>query len=209
MTSSSSISPNTEASSTPHHRRVEWLIATEKKGDHIVHNVELHGGMSSFTLMHTLKKAYIRTKPRVPWYHSRQQLRQVVISSSTINTDLEAQDYPRAIIIKSSEPLHELTKAFHKPALLCGTGSALLRDFTHLNMASEGNKRDSHYRAILIETKAGPWLVVAGVVGAVVASVVIGFVAGYFTGDGKLGIGAGAAVIAVLTLIQGCLVFIK
>lgn len=165
--------------------------------------------MTGTTAMHATNKAYKETNPSVPWYHSRPQLEEAVISSFTTNADPETQDYPRAVIIKSREPLPELTKAFHNPALLNGTGTALLRDNEHMNVALGRNKIDGRYHAILIKTEASRWLIVAGVLGSIVVSAVIGFVVGYFTGNGELGVAASAAAIAVLTFIQGCLVFLQ
>jgi hypothetical protein len=78
-----------------------------------------------------------------------------------------------------------------------------------MNMALGRNKIDGHYNAILIKTEASRWLIVAGVLGSIVVSAVIGFVVAYFTGNGELGVAAGAAAIAVLTFIQGCLVSLK
>jgi hypothetical protein len=78
-----------------------------------------------------------------------------------------------------------------------------------MNVALGRNKIDGHYHAILIKTEASRWLIMAGVLGSIVVSAVIGFVVGCFTRNGQLGVAAGAAVVAVLTFIQGCLVSLK
>jgi hypothetical protein len=127
----------------------------------------------------------------------------------TINPDPEAQDYPRAVILKSSTPLLELTEAFHTPSLLNGTGATLVRENSQFNPANGKSPIDGHYHAILIKTKASRWLIAAGVAGTIVVAAVIGSVVGYMVGNAELGVAAGATAIAVFAFIQGCLLFFK
>jgi hypothetical protein len=127
----------------------------------------------------------------------------------TVNPDPEAQDYPRAVILKSSTPLLELTGAFHTPSLLNGTGATLIRENSQFNPANGKSLIDGHYHAILIKTKASRWLIAAGVAGTIVVAAVIGSVVGYMVGNAELGVAAGATAIAVFAFIQGCLLFLK
>ncbi|RYO11940.1 hypothetical protein AA0111_g12694 [Alternaria arborescens] len=187
----------------------EWLIVTEKKRGHVVYSVEMHHRMTGTTAVHAIRKAFKDTKPSNPWFHSRAQLEDVVLSSFTVNPDPEAQDYPRAVILKSSTPLLELTEAFHTPSLLNGTGATLIRENSQFNPANGKSLIDGHYHAILIKTKASRWLIAAGVAGTIVVEAVIGSVVGYMVGNAELGVAAGATAIAVFAFIQGCLLFLK
>lgn len=126
-----------------------------------------------------------------------------------MNADTEAQDYPRVVILKSSEPLPELTKAFHNPSLLNGTGVSLILANPGLNVTAGKNPIDGHYHAILIKTEANHWLTAIGIAGAVMVSAVIGYLVGYFSGNPELGVAAGAAFVAVLSFIQVCIFFLK
>jgi hypothetical protein len=85
-----------------------------------------------------------------------------------VNADAEAQDYPRVVILKSSEPLTELTKAFHNPSVLNGTGMTLILANPGLNVTAGKNPVDGHYHAILIKTEASHWLIATGMAGAIV-----------------------------------------
>ncbi|CAI9634069.1 unnamed protein product [Alternaria burnsii] len=223
MASSSSSSPVGQGLNQPQSEHFEWLIVTGKKRGHVMNSVEMHSHMTGTTAVHAIGKAYKDTKPSNSWYHSRAELEDAVLSSSseacprspdllfqfTVNTDPEAQDYPRTVILKSSTPLLELTEAFHNPSLLNGTDATLIRENSQFNPANGKSPIDGHYHAILIKTKASRWLIAAGVAGTIVVAAVIGSVVGYMVGNAELGIAAGATAIAVFAFIQGCLLFLK
>ncbi|RYN17606.1 hypothetical protein AA0112_g11977 [Alternaria arborescens] len=209
MASSSSSSSVGQGPNQRQSEHFEWLIVTEKKRGHVVYSVEMHHRMTGTTAVHAIRKAFKDTKPSNPWFHSRAQLEDVVLSSFTVNPDPEAQDYPRAVILKSSTPLLELTEAFHTPSLLNGTGATLIRENSQFNPANGKSLIDGHYHAILIKTKASRWLIAAGVAGTIVVEAVIGSVVGYMVGNAELGVAAGATAIAVFAFIQGCLLFLK
>jgi hypothetical protein len=59
----------------------EWLIVTGKKRGHVMYSVELHHRMTGTTAVHAIRKAYKDTKPSNPWYESRTQLEDAVLSS--------------------------------------------------------------------------------------------------------------------------------
>ncbi|CAN9140504.1 unnamed protein product [Alternaria alternata] len=209
MASSSSSSSVDQGLNQHQSEHFEWLIVTGKKRVHVMYSVEMHRRMTGTTAMHAIGKAYKDTKPSNPWYHSRAQLEDAVLSSFTVNPDPEAQDYPRAVILKSSTPLLELTEAFHTPSLLNGTGATLIRENSQFDPANGKSPIDGHYHAILIKNKASRWLIAAGVAGTIVVAAVIGSVVGYMVGNAELGVAAGATAIAVFAFIQGCLLFLK
>ncbi|RYO58915.1 hypothetical protein AA0116_g7206 [Alternaria tenuissima] len=223
MASSSSSSSVGQGLNQPQSEHFGWLIVTRKKRGHVMYSVELHRRMTGTTAVHAIRKAYKDTKPSNPWFHSRAQLEDVVLSSSsttcvqspdclpqfTVNPDPEAQDYPRAVILQSSTPLLELTEAFHTPSLLNGTGTTLIRRNLQFNPENGESPIDGHYHAILIKTKASRWLIAAGVAGTIVVAAVIGSVVGYMVGNAELGVAAGATAVAVFAFVQGCLLFLK
>ncbi|CAN9176365.1 hypothetical protein AA0114_g11004 [Alternaria tenuissima] len=209
MSSSSSSSSVGHELNQPQSEHFEWLIVTGKKRGRVMYSLELHRRITGTTAVHAIRKAYKDTKPSNPWYHSRAQLEDAVLSSFTINPDPEAQDYPRAVILQSSTPLLELTEAFHNPSLLNGTGAALIRENPHFNPANGKSLIDGHYHAILIKTEASRWLIAAGVAGTIVVAAVIGFVVGYMVGNAQLGVTAGATTVAVFAFVQGCLLFLR
>jgi len=132
----------------------------------------------------------------------------LTLSQFTVNPDPGAQDYPRAVIIKSSEPRLELTKAFHNPSLLNGTGTTLVIENLLFSPAANRCPTDSHHHALLIKTRASRWLIAFGVAGAIVVAGAVGCVVGYFAGNAELGVAAGAVVVVVLTFVQGCILFL-
>ncbi|RYN65572.1 hypothetical protein AA0117_g12081 [Alternaria alternata] len=209
MASSSSSSSVGQGLNQPQSEHFGWLIVTRKKRGHVMYSVELHRRMTGTTAVHAIRKAYKDTKPSNPWFHSRAQLEDVVLSSFTVNPDPEAQDYPRAVILQSSTPLLELTEAFHTPSLLNGTGTTLIRRNLQFNPENGESPIDGHYHAILIKTKASRWLIAAGVAGTIVVAAVIGSVVGYMVGNAELGVAAGATAVAVFAFVQGCLLFLK
>ncbi|RYN47866.1 hypothetical protein AA0118_g12017 [Alternaria tenuissima] len=209
MASSSSSSSVSQGLNQPQSEHFEWLIITGKKRGHVMYSVEMHSRMTGTTAVHAIGKAYKDTKPSNPWYHSRAELEDAVLSSFTVNPDPEAQDYPRAVILKSSTPLPELTEAFHNPSLLNGTGATLIHENSQFNPANSKSPIDGHYHAILIKTKASRWLIAAGVAGTIVVAAVVGAVVGGMGGNSGLGIAAGGTAIAVFSFIQGCLLFLK
>ncbi|RYN18130.1 hypothetical protein AA0115_g11452 [Alternaria tenuissima] len=208
MSSSSSSSSVGQGLNQAQPEHFEWLIVTGKKRGHVMYSVELHRRMTGTTAVHAIRKAYKDTKPSNPWYESRAQLEDVVLSSFTVNPDPEAQDYPRAVILQSSTPLLELTEAFHNPSLLNGTGAALIRENPHFNLANGKSPIDGHFHAILIKTEASCWLIATGVAGTIVVAAVLGVVVGYMVGDAQLGVTAGATTVAVLAFVQGCLLLL-
>ncbi|RYN91427.1 hypothetical protein AA0119_g10425 [Alternaria tenuissima] len=209
MSSSSSSSSVGQGLYQAQPEHFEWLIVTGKKRGHVMYSVELHHRMTGTTAVHAIRKAYKDTKPSNPWYESRTQLEDAVLSSFTVNPDPEAQDHPRAVILQSSTPLLELTEAFHNPSLLNGTGATLIRENPHFNPANGKSPIDGHYHAILIKTEASRWLIAAGMAGTIVVAAVIGFVVGYMDGNAQLGVTAGATTVAVLAFVQGCLLFLR
>ncbi|RYO33928.1 hypothetical protein AA0113_g11659 [Alternaria arborescens] len=209
MSSSSSSSYVGQGLNQVQPEHFEWLIVTRKKRGYVMYSVELHRCMTGTTAVHAIRKAYKDTKPSNPWFESRAQLEDAVLSSFTVNPDPEAQDYPRAVILQSSTPLLELTEAFHNPSFLNGTGAALVRENPHFNPANGKSPIDGRYHAILIKTEASRWLIAAGVAGTIVVAAIIGFVVGYMVGNAQLGVTAGATTVAVLAFAQGCLLFLR
>ncbi|KAF2676512.1 hypothetical protein K458DRAFT_437181 [Lentithecium fluviatile CBS 122367] len=204
MASSSSSSFIGQALTNSRDHHFDWSIVVLKNGVHTVYNVELHSGMTGTTAMHAIRKAYKGTKPTILWFHARSLLKDAVISSFTASPDPEAQDYPRSVIIASNRPLIELTKAFHDPSLLAGSGAALIRENPQFNPK---NPTDGHYHAILIKTEASRWLFVVGMASTILVASVIGYVVGHFTRTAILGVVAGATTVSVFAFIQasiGC-----
>ncbi|KAF2444026.1 hypothetical protein P171DRAFT_485494 [Karstenula rhodostoma CBS 690.94] len=121
---------------------------------------------------------------------------------STTDPDLEAQDYPRRVIVASNQLLIEPTKAFHNPSLLVGSGAAVLRKNLPFNSK---NSTDGHYHTI--RTEASHCLLVVGMPGTILVASVIGYTVGRFTRTAILGVVAGATTVSVFAYIQasiGC-----
>jgi hypothetical protein len=84
MASSSSSSSVGQGPNQRQPEHFEWLIVTEKKRGHVVYSVEMHHRMTGTTAVHAIRKAFKDTKPSNPWFHSRAQLEDVVLSSVSL-----------------------------------------------------------------------------------------------------------------------------
>jgi hypothetical protein len=68
----------------PQSEHFEWLIVTRERRGQVMYSVELRRRMTGTTAVHVIRKAYKDTKPSNPWYHSRAQLEDAVLSSVSL-----------------------------------------------------------------------------------------------------------------------------
>jgi hypothetical protein len=84
MSSSSSSSYVGQGLNQVQPEHFEWLIVIRKKRGYVMYSVELHRCMTGTTAVHAIRKAYKDTKPSNPWFESRAQLEDAVLSSVSL-----------------------------------------------------------------------------------------------------------------------------
>lgn len=114
--------------------------------------------------------------------------------------DSEAQDLPREVIVLSSSPRPDLTKAFENPRLL--RGNAFDSVNKHFTSQWRQANPDQPFYAILIKPVTSAMIVTSALAVAILFSITVGVIAGLLTGDVKTGLAVCAGAIGVFALIQ-------
>ncbi|KAF2632112.1 hypothetical protein BU25DRAFT_417859 [Macroventuria anomochaeta] len=126
--------------------------------------------------MNLTRKEYEAAEPVRPWFYTRIEPEDATISSLSIG-NLEAQDYPREIIIEAKTPRPDLTEAFRNPLLLRGSGFTSMNE--QFTWPSKEAACDRPLHAILIKTATCKVTVVAILIVVVLFSIMAGSAAGF------------------------------
>ncbi|KAF2788052.1 hypothetical protein K505DRAFT_421370 [Melanomma pulvis-pyrius CBS 109.77] len=181
---------------------IEWRFVVLKKGHSVLYTLPLKSGQTGATIMQLLKKEYEATKPAAHWFYDHLQLEDAVISQSCIG-DPEAQDYPRKVIIESSTPRVDLTKAFHDLSLLHGTDFIRLHEQFSVGVGPRSISHQCH--AILIKKATSKYMVIGAVTAAILFSIIFGIVTGLLVKDAKIGLTTSAGIVGIFAFIQASL----
>lgn len=115
----------------------------------------------------------------------------------------EPQDYPRKVIIESSKPRTDLTRAFHDPQILRGTDFIRLNEQFGFTTGTVPVGDQCH--AILIKKATSKYLVVGVVTAVILFAIVVGVVTGILVKDAKIGLAVSAGIVGIFALIQASL----
>jgi len=174
---------------------VQWWLIIKHKNKHTLHLLNLMDSQTGMTLMHILHKEYKSTKKTSHWYHTHPQIEEATLSPLCIG-DLEAQDYPRQVLVDSSTPRPDLTEAFHNPDVLRGT------QFMRLNAQFNISEQNSGIRkAILIKTEASKYIVVSALAVMVLVAIVAGVVVGFAFHNVSWGLATCTVIVGICALV--------
>ncbi|KAH6629800.1 hypothetical protein C7974DRAFT_193364 [Boeremia exigua] len=189
-------------------QRIEWLLAIPNgnKKRVSIHVLQTKRGETGATIMSSIKREYEAINPARRWLPSKIELEDATISLLCIG-DLEAQDYPREVIVETHTPRLDLTKAFKNPLLLRGTGFASANE--QFVLPAKGTICDREVHAILFKSATCKEGVVAVLVVLVLFSIMIGLAVGFWTRDAKTGLAVCAGAIGIFALIQASLAGIE
>jgi hypothetical protein len=117
--------------------------------------------------------------------------------------DPELQDYPRKVIIESSKPRTDLTKAFHNPQILQGTDFTRLNE--HFGFATGTVPAGGQHHAILIKKTTSKYLVTGAVTAAILFAIIVGIITGIKVKNAEIGLAVSAGTVGIFALIQASL----